>query len=82
MSQCFILALLSHCVISFNVFLDELLVDFRYTFNFSKQEDQYVTRINLQSEPKFDDRDIEFTISCRGMADTNLTLYSCMYSGL
>ncbi|XP_067935184.1 attractin-like [Watersipora subatra] len=56
-----------------------LSVGYRYTFNFSKPEEKYVTRINLQCVPIYTDRDAEFTIECQGLADTNLSLYSATY---
>ncbi|KAL8587016.1 hypothetical protein ACOMHN_023406 [Nucella lapillus] len=53
-----------------------LSTDYQYTFNLTKKEDINYTQINFLSIPGSDDRDVDFTLNCSGLALINITFKS------
>lgn len=53
-----------------------LSVDFQYTFNMSKPDDKYFSRINFMNAPSKPDVDVDFTITCSGKALVNISIGS------
>lgn len=53
-----------------------LTIDFQYTFNMSKPDDRYFTRINFMNVPMKPDVDVDFTISCSDTSIVNISIGS------
>lgn len=75
------------CVVCF--VLDELTIDYQFTFNLSKKEDRHFTQIHFKNSPTKADVDADFTITCSVMAKMNITVRTALskeekhvYSGL
>ncbi|OXA45784.1 putative protein tag-53 [Folsomia candida] len=51
----------------------ELQIDYQFTFNLSKKEDQYYTKINFRNTPNKQDIDADFQITCSMMAKMNIS---------
>lgn len=51
-----------------------LTIDFQYTFNMSKSDDRYFTRINFMNVPMKPDVDVDFTITCSEDALVNISI--------
>lgn len=56
-----------------------LTIDFQYTFNMSKSDDKYLTRINFMNVPMKTDVDVDFTISCSKSSLVNISIGSSEY---
>lgn len=54
-------------------FLDELQIDYQFTFNLSKREDQYYTKINFRNTPNKQDIDADFQVTCSMLAKMNIS---------
>lgn len=54
-------------------FSDELQIDYQFTFNLSKKEDQYYTKINFRNTPNKHDIDADFQITCSMAAKMNIS---------
>lgn len=59
-----------------------LTIDFQYTFNMSKVDDKYLTRINFMNVPMKPDVDVDFTITCSKSAYVNISIGSRKYKYL
>ena len=46
------------------VILDELAIDYQFTFNLSKSDDKHLTGINFKNTPTKMDVDVDFSITC------------------
>lgn len=53
--------------------LDELAIDFQFTFNLSKKEDRHFRQINFKNSPPKADVDADFNIMCSVPAKMNIT---------
>lgn len=53
-----------------------LTIDFQYTFNMSKSDDKYLTKINFMNVPMKSDVDVDFTISCSRSSLVNISIGS------
>ena len=58
----------------FVYFLDDLTIDYQFTFNLSKKEDRHYTQINFKNSPPKPDVDADFSITCSVMAKMNVTM--------
>lgn len=56
------------------VILDDLTIDYQFTFNLSKKDDLRFTQINFQNSPSKSDVDADFSITCSVMAKMNITV--------
>jgi len=56
------------------LFLDDLTIDYQFTFNLSKKDDLRFTQINFQNSPSKSDVDADFSITCSVMAKMNITV--------
>ena len=56
------------------IFLDDLAVDYQFTFNLSKKEDRHFTQINFRNSPTKPDIDVDFSITCSVLAKMNITI--------
>lgn len=73
----FLLILLYYNVSSITkcyVILDDLTIDYQFTFNLSKKDDLRFTQINFQNSPSKSDVDADFSITCSVMAKMNITV--------
>uniref|UniRef100_A0A8D8ZS86 Attractin-like protein 1 n=1 Tax=Cacopsylla melanoneura TaxID=428564 RepID=A0A8D8ZS86_9HEMI len=52
----------------------DLTIDYQFTFNLSKREDQYYTQINFRNIPPKHDVDADFTIHCSVPSKMNITI--------
>ncbi|KAI5713792.1 hypothetical protein M8J76_005469 [Diaphorina citri] len=52
----------------------DLTIDYQFTFNLSKREDQYYTQINFRNVPPKHDVDADFTIHCSVPSKMNITI--------
>lgn len=59
-------------------FIDDLTIDYQFTFNLSKKDDLRFTQINFQNSPSKSDVDADFSITCSVMAKMNITVKSGM----
>ncbi|RWS07892.1 attractin-like protein, partial [Dinothrombium tinctorium] len=53
-----------------------LTIDFQYTFNMSKADDRYFTKINFMNLPSKPDIDVDFSIQCSDNALVNISIGS------
>lgn len=56
------------------MFLDDLTIDYQFTFNLSKKEDRHYTQINFRNSPIKPDIDADFLITCSVLAKMNITV--------
>ncbi|RWS30423.1 attractin-like protein [Leptotrombidium deliense] len=56
-----------------------LTIDFQYTFNMSKSDDRYYTKINFMNVPIKPDIDVDFSISCSEQASVNVSIGSTSF---
>lgn len=54
--------------------LDDLTIDYQFTFNLSKKEDRHFTQINFRNSPIKPDVDADFSITCSSTAKMNITI--------
>ncbi|XP_078668926.1 attractin-like protein 1 [Branchiostoma floridae x Branchiostoma belcheri] len=59
----------------------DCLIDYQFTFNLSKNDDQYYTGINFMNVPNHASRDVTFTINTSAMATMNITVASASEVG-
>lgn len=55
------------------MFLDELTIDYQFTFNLSKKDDRHYRQINFKNSPTKPDVDADFNIMCSVPAKMNIT---------
>jgi hypothetical protein len=55
-----------------------LTMGYQYTFNMSKPDDRFYTRINFMNVPMTPDIDVEFMIQCQESALVNISIGSGM----
>lgn len=53
--------------------LDDLTIDYQFTFNLSKREDRHFTKINFKNSPPKPDIDADFSVTCSVPAKINIT---------
>lgn len=71
--------LLFSSIITFLFFVDDLTIDYQFTFNLSKKDDLRFTQINFQNSPSKSDVDADFSITCSVMAKMNITVKPGMF---
>ncbi|CAH1641427.1 unnamed protein product [Spodoptera littoralis] len=54
--------------------VDDLAVDYQFTFNLSKKEDRHLSAINFRNAPVKPDVDADFSITCSAHARMNLSV--------
>ncbi len=54
--------------------VDDLQIDYQFTFNLSKPEDRHYTQINFRNSPSKPDVDADFQITCSILAKINITV--------
>lgn len=54
--------------------LDELTIDYQFTFNLSKKEDRHFRQINFRNSPQKADIDVDFSVICSELAKMNITI--------
>lgn len=65
---------LKNVLFIFFFFIDDLTIDYQFTFNLSKKDDLRFTQINFQNSPSKSDVDADFSITCSVIAKMNITV--------
>jgi len=68
-----LLLVVSPIMISWLIYLDDLQIDYQFTFNLSKKEDRHYRKINFRNTPTKPDIDADFLITCSMMAKMNIS---------